>query len=104
MVLRQGTAASGLTAPAIGDHLRVRYPHGRRFTHRFYSSWPGNGGRRIGQNESYVDIWADIVVCDVREVHAHGYDWIAVQFWNPLDGVELWTNYSRGRHVWMVRT
>ena len=95
-------APSIRTVPAVGDRLSFRYPDSRGFAHRFYSSWPGNDGHRVSQNETYVELHGEIVVREVKRVEAFGHEWVTVQFQNPFDGVDLWTSYSKGRQVWMV--
>ena len=90
-------------APVVGDRLRFRYPAARRFCHRFYTSWPGNGGVAITRLDSDVDLRGTVIVEEVREIRHRGHDYVAIRFFNPRDGMEMWTNYSKDRNVWMLR-
>ena len=104
-------ATRSLQMPRVGDWLRFRYPpaDGRRFKHCFYDDFPN--GRKVRATESRVSLHADIQCLEVREnwilfhelaLHKirRGY-FIAVRFVND-DGVELWTNFSRDDHAWLL--
>ena len=88
--------------PAVGDRLYFRYPDALHFRHGFYTSWPGDGGAKVGRETSEVDLRAPVDVQEVVENIWRGSRWVAIRFSNPRDGKVLWTNYSRDDHVWMV--
>ena len=97
--------------PGLGTRLKFRYPRARRFRHKFYTGWPGeDGSRQVKADESLVDLDSSIVVEAVSTLHATPWindadrgnaQFIAVMFTNT-DGRQLWTNYSKNAHIWMV--
>ena len=87
-------------APIIDAELTFRYSNSRRFKHRFFDNFPN--GTKIPALSSAVDLAKPITVEDVRAAIIRGATYIAVRFTNPSDGRQLWTNYSRNGHIWML--
>ena len=91
---------SSALGPTIGDALQFRHPNSQRFRHKFYDDFPN--GRQVPASASSVDLTTPITIDEMSEAIIGRAVYRAVRFTNPADGVQLWTNYSRDNHMWLV--
>ncbi len=104
-----GAMAADAAPLAVGEWLRFKWPDGRRFSHRFWTSHPGDplNSRLVLRHESLVNLREPIRVREVKTAtcqdHGVAVRFVAVRFTNANDGRSLWTNYSQDGRAWMLR-
>jgi hypothetical protein len=95
----------------IGSDFYLKYPNGKSFAHRFYTSDPGDRhSEQIKRSSCYIDKWqrftiGKLALVIVRIHNRKETTFLAAQTWamdrhDPTEWREVWTNIQKNGKQW----
>ena len=97
----------------IGSDFYLKYPDGKSFAHRFYTSDPGDRhSRQIKPSSFYIDKWQKFTIGKLALVSVHTHNrkettFLAAQTWavtghDSTQWREVWTNIQKDDRHWII--